>query len=98
MQTSDQKQTCENCRFISFTRSSQNGVRDISCENPELQQSHLVDRDVLTNRFFSPPRLAFSCNRWAMRKPDLGFTPTHIRDQDDERLAVHGRFPDQGQP
>lgn len=67
-------ETCATCRFITYQRKAAEGPQHLFCENPELEQNE-------SGLFFRPPKLAFSCNRWAMRGPDLGFVPTFMRDE-----------------
>lgn len=72
---SEKEKTCETCRFITYTRTARGGPQSLFCENPELQQKPPEAKNGL---FFIPPKLAYSCNRWAVRRPDLGFVPQEI--------------------
>ncbi|MFN4250676.1 hypothetical protein [Deinococcus sp.] len=70
-------ETCATCRFITYQRKADEGPQHLFCENSELSQGVFGQPPL----FFRPPKLAFSCNRWALRGPDVGFVPTHIRDE-----------------
>lgn len=79
---SDQmRQTCETCRFVNYTRRAEVGVTDISCHQTDLiQYQRDGGKSVGFGYPFRPPRLTFACNRWAARKPEIGFVPTHLTD------------------
>lgn len=85
--------TCATCRFIGYTRRPGEQPTNLTCANSETAQTREIHESVLSGSQdikvssvifdhmpFVPPSLAFACNRYAERAPDLGMIPTHLRD------------------
>lgn len=71
--------TCATCRFIGYIRMAGQEPHNLTCANQELKQQPDIGGGTFPHLFI-PPNLAFGCNRYAERAPDIGMIPTRLRD------------------
>ncbi|MFT2721701.1 hypothetical protein ACMT4L_17050 [Deinococcus sp. A31D244] len=86
--TGPRPSTCATCRHIGYTRVPGEQPSGLTCANTELAQRHTrpsynpdtgtFGDDIPEINSFIPPNLAFGCDRWAERAPDIGMVPVRL--------------------